>query len=111
MTTWELGSFPASTNPIQLYKQTFFVDSLEGVPGFVISLRYLYGCVIYMNGVEVFRNGVEGDLSASSIGLNAYTNLHYHQISLPKRTMAIGETPSVNYLQEGTNTIAIAIVA
>ena len=26
--------------------------------GFVVSLRYLYGCVVYMNNVEVFRNGV-----------------------------------------------------
>ena len=109
--TGSMGSFTGATNQIQLYKQTFSVGSLNDVAGFVISLRYLYGCVIYMNGVEVFRNGVEGDLSASSIGLNAYTNLHYHQISLPKRTMAIGETPSVNYLQEGTNTIAIAIIA
>ena len=96
----ELGSFPASTNPIQLYKQTFFVDSLEGVPGFVISLRYLYGCVIYVNGVEAFRNGVSGDLTASSVSSNAYDALMYRQISL-----------SVNHLQEGNNTIAIAIVA
>ena len=96
----ELGSFPASTNHIQLYKQVFFVDSLEGVPGFVISLRYLYGCVIYVNGVEAFRNGVSGDLTASSVSSNAYDALMYRQISL-----------SVNHLQEGNNTIAIAIVA
>ena len=96
----ELGSFPASTNPIQLYKQTFFVDSLEGVPGFVISLRYLYGCVIYLNGVEAFRNGVSGELSASSVSSNAYDALRYRQISLP-----------ASFLQEGNNTIAIAIVA
>ena len=96
----ELGSFPASTNPIQLYKQTFFVDSLEDVPGFVVSLRYLYGCVIYVNGVEAFRNGVSGELSTSSVSSNAYDALMYRQISL-----------SVNHLQEGNNTIAIAIVA
>ena len=107
---WEssvMDSYPASSTPVQLYKNTFTVSSLEDVAGFVISLRYLYGCVIYMNGVEVFRNGVTGDVSASSTGLNAYTELKYHQISLPKRTM----TAAVNYLQEGTNTIAIALVA
>ena len=79
-----------------------------GVAAFVISLRYLYGCVIYMNNVEVFRNGVSGDLSSSSVGLNAYTDLLYRQISLPVKTMGV---ESVTYLQEGTNTIAIAIVA
>ena len=96
----EMGSFPASTNHIQLYKQMFFVDSLEDVPGFVVSLRYLYGCVIYLNGVEAFRNGVSGELSASSVSSNAYDALRYRQISLP-----------ASFLQEGNNTIAIAIVA
>ena len=109
--TGSMGSYTGATNQIQLYKKTFTVASLNEVAGFVISLRYLYGCVVYMNNVEVFRNGVEGDLSAASVGLNAYTNLLYHQISLPKKTMATAETPAVNYLQEGTNTIAVAIVA
>ena len=110
-TTASMGSFPASTNQIQLYKNTFNVASLDDVAGFVISLRYLYGCVVYMNNVEVFRNGVEGDLSASSISTNNYNNILYHQISLPVKTMAIGDQPSVSYLQQGSNTIAIAIVS
>ena len=54
--------------------------SLEGVAGFVISLRYLYGCVIYMNGMEVFRNGVEGDLSLTSLGLNNYNDVLLYMI-------------------------------
>ena len=109
--TGAMGGFTGATNQIQLYKQTFTVSSLSDVPGLVISLRYLYGCVIYLNGNEVFRNGVDGELSASSVGLNAYTNLIYHQISLPVKTIAVGETPAVNYLVEGANTIAIAIIA
>ena len=110
-TTASIGTFPASTNQIQLYKNTFTVTSLDNVAGFTLSLRYIYGCVVYMNGQEVFRNGVNGDLTAASIGLNAYTNLLYRQISLPVKTMAVGDQPSVNYLQQGSNTIAIAIVA
>ena len=109
--TASIGSFPASSNTIQLYKNTFNVASLDGVAGFVISLRYLYGCVVYVNNVEVFRNGVNGDLTTSSIGLNAYTDLMYHQIALPVKTLAVGDQPAVNYLQQGSNTIAIAIVA
>ena len=113
-TGWEtgsIGSFAASTNQIQLYKKTFTVDSLTDVGAFVISLRYLYGCLIYMNGVEVFRNGVNGDLTASSVGLNVFNDLLYRQVSLPVKTMASGDTPAVNYLQEGSNTIAISIVS
>ena len=110
-TTASIGSFPASTNQIQLYKNTFNVASLDDVAGFVISLRYIYGCIIYMNNVEVFRNGVTGDLTTSSIATNNYNNILYHQISLPVKTMAIGDQPAVNYIQQGSNTIAIAIVA
>ena len=85
--------------------------SLEKYAGFVISLRYLYGSVIYLNGNEVFRNGVTGELSASSVGLNAYTDLWYCQITLPVKTIATDDTPAVNYLVEGSNTIAITILA
>ena len=109
--TASMGSFPASTNQIQLYKKAFTVASLDDVAGFTISLRFLYGCIVYVNNVEVFRNGVSGDLTASSVGLNTYANLLYHQISLPAKTMAIGDQPAVNYLQQGSNTIAVAIVA
>ena len=109
--TASIGTFPASTNQIQLYKNTFNVNSLNDVAGFVISLRYVYGCIIYMNNVEVFRNGVNGDLTTSSIATNNYNNILYHQISLPVKTMAIGDQPAVNYIQQGSNTIAIAIVA
>ena len=109
--TGSMGSFPASTNTIQLYKNTFNVNSLNDVAGFMISLRYVYGCIIYMNNVEVFRNGVTGDLSTSSTATNNYNNILYHQISLPVKTMAIGDQPAVNYIQQGSNTIAIAIVA
>ena len=109
--TGSMGGFSGATNQIQLYKKTFSVGSLNDVAGFVISLRYLYGCVIYLNGVEAFRNGVEGEVSASSVGLNAYNDLMYRQISLPVKTMGSESVPAVNYLQEGSNTIAIAIVA
>ena len=108
--TGSMGGFTGATTPIQLYKKTFTVASLTDVSGLAISLRYLYGCVIYLNGHEAFRNGVEGELSASSIGLNAYTDLMYRQISLPARTLSSDNT-AVDFLVEGANTIAIAIVA
>ena len=106
-----MGSFPAATNQIQLYKKTFTIDDLSDVSGFVLSLRYRYGCVIYVNRHEVFRNGVSGELSTSSSSSNDYTSINYHQISLPAKTVATDDTASVNYLVAGSNTIAIAIVA
>ena len=106
-----MGSFPDATNTIQLYKKTFTVASLEKYAGFVISLRYKFGCVIYVNNREVFRNGVVGDLSASSVAENIYDSVKYRTISLPVKTYMEGTTPGVNYIQQGTNTIAIALVS
>ena len=111
---WSTGSmdtFPASGNQIQLYKKTFTIADLSDVAGFQLSLRYKYGCVIYMNGVEVFRNGVSDELSVNSLSSITYSNLYFHHISLPAKTIAVGDTPAVNYLVEGANTLAIALVA
>ena len=111
---WEqstMGSYPAATSNIQLYKKTFNVASLQNYAGVVLTLRYKFGCVIYLNNYEVFRNGVVGDLSTSSVTENIYTDTVYHHVSLPIKTFPEESSPSVNYIQQGTNTIAIAIVS
>ena len=109
--TGSMGTFPASANQIQLYKKTFTIADVSDVAGFQLSLRYKYGCVIYMNGVEAFRNGVSDELSVNSLSSWTYSNLYYRHISLPAKTIAVGDTPAVNYLVEGANTLAIALVA
>ena len=67
--------------------------------------------MVYLNGHEAWRNGVNGVVSASSTSTNTYQDVTYHVITLPARTVPTTDTPtSVNYLKEGTNTIAIAIM-
>ena len=46
------GSFPDSPNQIQLYKKSFSLASLEHVSGLILSIRYKYGCVVYLNGMR-----------------------------------------------------------
>ncbi|KAK8824717.1 hypothetical protein WA556_003867 [Blastocystis sp. ATCC 50177/Nand II] len=65
------------------------------------SINYWQSSSFLLNNVEV----------TSSTATNNYNNILYHQISLPVKTMAIGDQPAVNYIQQGSNTIAIAIVA
>ena len=108
--TGAMGDFSAPNNQIQLYKKTFTVASLTDVAGFEMALRYLYGCVVYMNGHEVFRNGVSGELSVDSVSSNMYGMENYHFATLPAKSIAVGEMPAVNYLREGANTIAVALV-
>ena len=112
---WEEGNdsdFPDSSNQIQLYKKTFTVADINNIAGFVLSIKYKYGCIVYLNGHEAFRKGLTGStISTSSYADNIYTDTLYHQISLPIKTVQIGDTAAVNYIQQGSNTIAIGLVA
>ena len=109
--TGSSGSFTGVTNQIQLYKKEFTVTSLNNVAGIVVSLKYQYGVIIYLNNHEVFRKGVTGDLSTSSFSSTSLADANFRQISLPIKTMGDGETSSVDYITTGTNRIAIALVA
>ena len=95
-----IGAFPESPNTIQLYKKTVTLSALPDTAGVVLSLRYKFGCVVYANGNELFRNGVAGELSTSSVAENIYSEVMYRVISLP---------PTM--LRQGANTIAIAVVS
>ena len=93
-------------NGVQLYRQTFSIVSMAQVKGVVLTIRYKYGCVLYLKSDEAWRNGVNGVISATSTSTNTYQDLMYHVITLPARTMSTTNAPtSVNYLKEGTNTI------
>ena len=114
MSGWDTGAiagnFPASTNQIQLYKKQFTVASVQDMIGVVISLKYRYGALIYLNGHEAFRIGITGELTDSTMASSVHSTLSWRQISLPVRTF-VGETsPAVDYIVAGTNTIAIALV-
>ena len=106
------GSFPASSNRIQLYKKTFTIADLSLVSGAILSLRYKYGIVVYLNGHEVFRNHITGDLSDSSSATESYQEVLYRVVTLPGRSIPASaqETP-VQYLVQGQNVIAIALVS
>ncbi|KAK8792628.1 hypothetical protein WA171_002581 [Blastocystis sp. BT1] len=96
------GSFPTSTNRIQLYKKTFNIASLNEVSGLILSIRYRYGVIVYLNGNEAWRNGVIGDLSTSSTVDNSYTDLKYYVVTLPGKQMQTSTVTSpVTFLQSG----------
>ena len=105
------GSFPESTNQIQLYKQTFTVSDVSVVSGYILSIRYKYGCVVYLNGHEAWRNYITGDLSATSTATSSYTDVKYRIVTLPGKSIVTSSGESAKeYLKQGTNVIAIAIV-
>ena len=112
---WTEGNdtnYPDSSNQIQLYKKTFNVADINNIAGFVLSLKYKYGCIVYLNGHEVFRMGLtDATISTSSFSDNLYSSVIYRQVSLPIKAVQIGDSPEANYIQQGSNTIAIGLVA
>lgn len=60
------GQFPASSTTVQLYKKQFTASSLAGLAGFTFAVKYKAGCIVMLNGHEVFRKGVDGELTAST---------------------------------------------
>ena len=110
-TLGEFGAYPDSSNAIQLYKKSFSVTNVSSKSGIVLNICYQYGVIVYLNGQEVWRNHIEGSLSTSSLASNAYESMQYHQISLPVKTIATETESAITYLNEGSNVIAIALVA
>ena len=114
VTSWEKssrGNFPDSTNQIQLYKKVFSLDSLDDVSGLVLSIRYVYGCVVYLNGHEVFRNRVDGEVSDKAFAKGSYDKPLYRVITIPRESNNAASGESTQYVHVGNNVIAIALVA
>ena len=107
-----MGSFPASTNQIQLYKKTFTINDLSVVSGYILTIRYKYGCIIYLNGNEAWRNHIPaGEISATTTASKSYSDILYHTVTLPGRFVNEDGSNPVTLLKQGTNTVAIGLFA
>ena len=92
-----------------MYKNLFNLNTLDQISSISLNIRYLYGCIVYLNHQEVFRNHVSGPLSPSILATQSYSQLLYRSITLPPRLVDSGQ--STPLLQQGSNVIAIAIIA
>ena len=98
---WDVGRGLQFPNSPPYFKHFFTVSSVQGISGIVLSLYYRDAIVVYLNGIEVYRNQFDGTCATGS-----YSPVLYRQVSLPIRTM-VGEESSVYYVREGVNVIAI----
>lgn len=100
------GRFPEAVSHIQLFKKQFAVsaDLLAASGAFEIGIVYEFGCVVYLNGVEVYRFHIgDGVIDNNTRATGSFDYTLFRTVSLPlffKKRML---------LREGENTIAIAL--
>lgn len=112
LTGWNLGSasnYPDSSNPFQLYKKFVVIPSLESVSLLVFSVRYNCDLVIYINRQLAFYRG-DKVLSSDSLCHSTLHDGSYHQITVPVYSLGTVDHPSIQYVKEGNNTIAVGFV-
>ena len=106
------GEFPEATNQLQFYKRQFSLSSDPAGAAYELELRYVYGAVVVINGIEVFRNRVpEGPVTNETYATGNYPATMYRRISLPVSLPAVGDTPRQDVIRKGDNVIAVALVA
>lgn len=108
LTGWTAGAspnYPDSTNAIQLYKKIVTISSLETIASLMISVRFNNDFVLYVNGYPVFNRNLNS-FTSTTIGSHLLSQSVFHQVSIPVRTIGNATTPSIQYVVEGSNTIA-----
>lgn len=103
-----IEEIPDSSNQIQLFKQSFNLTSIP--TALEVSLRFLYGCVIYLNGVEVYRHGINETVTNSTLAITAYSTLQYHTITIPTQLVTALGTKSQTLVKE-SNVIGVALIS
>lgn len=113
ITGWTIGSapnYPDSSNILQLYKKFIVIPSLKNVALLIFSVRFNCDFVIYINNQLAFSRGNDTLNLNSYCQTQIYTN-SYHQITIPVHTIGTQDHPSIEFVREGNNTIAIGYVS
>ena len=97
------GSFPNPVNKFQFYKKQFTIADTKDIAGVIISLRYQYEFLIYINGLKAAQYGMSDFLGFDYNPTRSLNSVHMRQISLP-----IKKNNGYSFVS-GVNTIAIAI--
>lgn len=124
-----LGSIPSSTwmhtfhsewpespstlitfSPIQLLQKSISISNLTSIYSFQIFIRYQAGCIIYVNGYEIFRRFLgDESVSNSSAEIGSHQDIIYRVISFSR--FLVYDNITTPLLQEGVNIISIALVS
>lgn len=100
-------TFPLSFDSVALFVREFEVSSVEESSLYELGVLFVEGCVVYLNGVEIYRYRVEGNITSTSVATGCYSAARYRWITLPVYSL----TYSRRILHAGKNLISIALVS
>ena len=86
---------------VWLFRTTVEMDTIEGYNSYELNMNCRAGVVVYLNGVEVYRVGVDGPVTSGSTSTIDSNNLTPH--------VFVGLVGN-NYLKQGSNVFAVAVV-
>ena len=88
------GSATQSVSGTQYFRKVF--NGVEGMAAVEIELKYQYGIVAYLNGVEVYRDNMsDGQPSIDTLATGSYTSSDYHGVIRPASEVSISNVLSV----------------
>ena len=88
------GSATQSVSGTQYFRKVF--NGVEGMAAVEIELKYQYGIVAYLNGVEVYRDNMsDGQPSIDTLATGSYTSSDYHGVIRPASEVSESNVLSV----------------
>lgn len=106
------GEFEDSTNHIQLYKKSFTLEDDIAGSMFEMGIRYKHGCVVVVNGYELFRNHIDiENENLTDPASDSYDELMYRRVSFPVALPSAEDNSIQEILKKGTNVITILLLA
>lgn len=95
--------------PIQLFHKSFSVTNVVDMFTFHLYIRYRAGCIVYINGMEIFRRFLNTTfITNTSQETGSYDSMIYRVVSFPQY-LIMNDTVS-QVIHEGENWIAIGLV-
>ncbi|MYD44018.1 MAG: HYR domain-containing protein [Gammaproteobacteria bacterium] len=74
------------------FRHKFEINDLDGLVAFRLQLKRDDGAAVYLNGTEVARSNLSGDIDSSTLAENADDDgLNFHPFELTKDTAVLGE--------------------
>ena len=86
---------------VWLFRTTVEMDTIEGYNSYELNMNCRAGVVVYLNGVEVYRVGVDGPVASGITSTIDNNSLKPHVL-----VGLVGNS----YLKQGSNVFAVAVV-